>query len=77
VVPVIMPGHPATASVTVAYVGEERIDLGGQSRAAVHLRIEPVAGDTREVWVDQVGRVLQVAVPARGLVAERDDPPAG
>jgi hypothetical protein len=35
---------------------------------------EPGGGD-RDLWVDASGRVLKVAIPGRGLVAQRNEPP--
>jgi hypothetical protein len=54
--------------------GEENVDIGGRSIAA--RRFTLVAGDgSRDVWVDEKGRLLKIAIPDRGLIALRDDPP--
>ena len=56
--------------------GTESLDIG---RNRVHARryalVEPGGGSVREVWLDPRGRLLKVAIPEKGLVAIRDDPP--
>jgi len=55
--------------------GAETVEIGGRSLAARHYALTGGAGGTRDLWVDDRGRVLKVAIPERGLVAVRDDPP--
>jgi hypothetical protein len=75
VVPVLIPRRGGTVGAPIAILGDERVDVAGQSRDAVHLRIRGGEGEPRDVWADQEGRVLRVAIPARGIVALRDDVP--
>lgn len=73
-VSVLDPRHNAQGTVRVSSRGADRVTIAGRSIAAEHLVID--GGETREMWVDAAGRVLKVAIPARALVAVRDDPPA-
>ena len=54
--------------------GEEILDIGGRKITA---RRVTLAGATvsRDVWVDDRGRLLKVAYAGDGLIALRDDPP--
>jgi hypothetical protein len=54
--------------------GQEALEVSGRSIQARHFALSG-AGGIREVWVDDKGRLLKVAIPAKGLVAQRDDPP--
>lgn len=75
IVPLLVPRRGGVIAVPLTVVGEERLEIAGQTRSATHLRMEPGRGDERDVWVDAEGRVLRVALPARSLVAMRDDLP--
>ena len=74
-VPVIIPHRNELTMLTVTTVGPEPLQVGTKELPATHLRFVESSGDAREVWVDGQGRVLKVEVPARRLVAMRDDPP--
>ena len=54
--------------------GEETLMIGGRPIESRHLVLTGASG-TRDVWVDDKGRLLKVAIPAAGVVAVRDDPP--
>jgi hypothetical protein len=57
-------------TVTLSVLGSEEVRVGRNPVPARHLRLE--GADARwEVWMDEGGRVLRVAVPASGFVAER------
>jgi len=75
VVPLLIPRLAGTVAAPVSVVGDERLDIAGQSRAAMHLRVEPTGSEPRDVWADAEGRVLRVSIPGRGIVASRDDVP--
>jgi hypothetical protein len=72
---VIIPRRNSQQILKVASAGEDRIMIGTQEIEARHLVISDASGEQRDLWVDAKSRVLKVAVPARGLVALRDDPP--
>jgi hypothetical protein len=74
--PVVVPRRSDVKStITMSTVGDETLQIGNHDVAAVHLRATDAGGDVRDIWVDKSGRLLKVALPARGLVAIRDDPP--
>ena len=76
-IPVIIPRRNTQTTVTVTRQGNERIELGMSQTDAQKLVITESTGGSREVWVDAQGRVLKVAIPSRGIVATRDEVPAG
>ena len=74
--PVVVPRRSDVKStVTVSTVGEETLQIGNHDLQAVHLRASVGGGEVHDIWVDKSGRLLKVALPARNLVAVRDDPP--
>jgi hypothetical protein len=73
-VPILVPrGAVVPARVTTA--GEESVDVAGRSISATRVHVTLAAGDERELWADAAGRVIKVAIPARGIIAVRDDAP--
>jgi hypothetical protein len=62
---VLRASEPRPAKVTI---GQVELD-------ARHFVLTEPSGETREVWVDALGRVLRVAIPSKGVIALRDDPP--
>lgn len=54
--------------------GEDVLDIGGRKITARRLTIAGAKG-SRDVWVDDRGRLLKVAFAGDGLIALRDDPP--
>lgn len=73
-VPVIVPRRNAQVTARVSTSGSEPLAIGGTTLQARHLVVAQ-GGVSTDVWVDADGRVLKVAIPSRGLVALRDDPP--
>ena len=74
-VSVIVPRRNAQVTMGVSAAGSETISIGGASIEAKKTTIADPGGADREVWTDSAGRVLRVAIPSRGIVAQRDDPP--
>ncbi|MGH7713626.1 MAG: DUF6134 family protein, partial [Gemmatimonadaceae bacterium] len=74
---VIVPQRNTQTTVTVARQGTERIEVGMSQVEAQKLVVSERSGAVREVWTDAQGRVLKVAIPSRGIVATRDEVPAG
>jgi hypothetical protein len=62
-------------NISMATLGQETLQIGNHDLAATHLRATADGGEIHDLWVDQSGRLLKVALPARNLVAVRDDPP--
>jgi hypothetical protein len=73
-VPVIVPRESQQFDLRVTLVGTEQIQVGGEGVSARHFRLEG-SGETRELWVDEEGRVLRLEFPAGGYVAERSQRP--
>jgi hypothetical protein len=59
----------------VTAAGTDNVSIGGSSIEAKRFAIADPGGADREVWTDATGHVLKVAIPSRGIVALRDDPP--
>ena len=73
---IVVPRRNAQLVLTVSSAGADRVTIGTKDLEARHIVLTEPSGATRDVWVDAKGRVLKVAIPARNLVAQRDDPPA-
>lgn len=74
--PVVVPRRTdVQTTVTMTTVGEETLQVGNHDLPATHLRAVLGGGEVHDIWVDKSGRLLKVALPARNLVAIRDDPP--
>lgn len=73
---IVVPRRNAQLVLTVSSAGADRVTVGTKDLEARHIVLTEPSGATRDVWVDAKGRVLKVAIPARNLVAQRDDPPA-
>ena len=55
--------------------GQESIRVGRGTASARHYALIAADGSSRDIWVDARGRLLRVAIPAQGLVAQRDELP--
>jgi hypothetical protein len=75
-VPVIIPRENRQVMATVNDRGEEQVQVGTQRVSLFHLVVQPTGGDERHVWVDALGRVIKVEIPARDYVAVRSKIPA-
>jgi len=71
----IHPQGHGQAQVTVERGAADRVEVAGQQLAAVRYTVSASAGDRAEVWVDSAGRLLRVAIPARGVVVQREELP--
>ena len=74
-VSVIVPRRNTQVAMRVADAGTETLSIGGTALDARRYTIADPGGMDREVWADASGRVLKVAIPSKGVVALRDDPP--
>jgi hypothetical protein len=74
-VSVIVPRRNAQVTMRVAAAGTEKLTIGGSTLDARRFTIADPGGIDREVWADAAGRLLKVAIPSKGVVALRDDPP--
>jgi hypothetical protein len=74
--PVLVPRQGnVQANVTMSTVGQEPLQIGNHEVATTRLRASISGGGVHDVWVDKSGRLVKVAIPSKGLVAVRDDPP--
>jgi hypothetical protein len=74
--PVVVPRRGnVQATITMSTVGEETLPIGNHDLVATHLRATVSGAEVHDIWVDRSGRLLKVALPSKGLVAVRDDPP--
>ena len=74
-VPVVVPHRNIQVVMRIEERGPASVSIGGQSIAGRSFSLIEAGGASREVWVDSQGRVLKVAIPSRGIIALRDDPP--
>ena len=74
-VPVVVPHRNVQVVMRIEDRGAASVAIGGRSIAGRALVLIEPGGANREIWVDAQGRVLKVAIPSRGLVAIRDEPP--
>jgi hypothetical protein len=72
---VIAPRPAQQDTFTVEDRGVETVEIAGRGLSGRHFTLISSAKGTRDVWIDAKGRLLKVAVPGKGLVALRDDPP--
>lgn len=74
-VPVVIPQRNTQVVMRVSTKGNDDVRIGGRNLPAHLLVLTEPGGGTRHIWVDEQGRVLKVALDARGITALRDDPP--
>jgi hypothetical protein len=71
---VVVPRRNTQVSGRVEERGNDRIRVDGKEVSTVHLVVTLPDGP-RDLWFDEGGRLLKVALPARGLVALREELP--
>ena len=74
-VTVLAPRTGIQAVAGLQSLGASSVDIGGVSVAGTHLVLTAPGFARREFWIDAGGRVLKAAIPERGIVAQRDEPP--
>jgi len=55
--------------------GTDTVEIASGGIPSRHFALVGPTGVTRDVWIDEKGRLLKVAIPEKGLVALREDPP--
>lgn len=68
---VLSPRTGTQVRMTLMEMGPEEVRVGTELVQGTHFRLEGGEG-SHEIWFDDQGRILRVAVPARGYVAERE-----
>lgn len=74
-VSILAPRAGLQAVASLEDRGGGPLDIGGNSIAATHFVLSAPGFARREFWIDSAGRILKVAIPERGIVAQRDEPP--
>ena len=74
-VTIISPRASRRETLQLEDMGVESLPIGRQAITARRLALVDSIGGRRELWIDQLGRLLKVSIPEKGLVALRDDPP--
>jgi hypothetical protein len=74
-VPLLVPRGAVVVPARITGEGDESVEVAGRSIPATRVRITLAGGDERQLWADAAGRVVKVAIPARGIVVVRDDAP--
>lgn len=72
---VVLPQARVQGMATVTKRGAESVDVGGRQVGATRWAVALPGGASSDFWVDATGRLLRVAVPARGIVAQREELP--
>lgn len=73
-VAVIVPRAAAQSSFAIVRKGTETLEIAGVKVPARRFSLSSDE-DSRDVWVDSLGRLIKVSIPDKDLVALRDDPP--
>jgi hypothetical protein len=69
---VLNPRGTRQDRMTLSFVGEEEIRVGGLLVSGVR-RYHLEGGElSRDIWFDAQGRILRLEIPAKGLIAERE-----
>jgi hypothetical protein len=72
---VLAPRTGVQAVATLQNLGPSTVDIGGSPVGATHLVLTAPGFARRDFWIDGGGRILRAAIPERGIVAQRDEPP--
>jgi hypothetical protein len=75
VVSVLVPQRRMALPVRVERLAPDSIRIGSRELEAERARVTGEPGGECLIWVDATGRVLQLQVPERHLIAVRDSPP--
>jgi hypothetical protein len=73
--PILIPRENRQVMAEVIDQGEERIAIRGTQVTAYRMIIRLEGSDDRHVWVDALGRLIRVEIPARGYAAIRTEIP--
>ena len=72
---VVIPHRNVQMTLRISNAGNDGVSIAGKEIEALHYVLTEPSGAQRDLWVDAQGRVLKVAIPSKGIVALRDDPP--
>src|SRR5690606_33129896 len=74
-IPILIPRENREVMATVTDRGEEMLTIRDTPVVLYHVVVVPDGGDERHVWVDTLGRVIQVSIPAQDYLAVRTEIP--
>jgi hypothetical protein len=74
-IPILIPRENRQVMAEVVDRGEEAMSVRGAQINTYRMIVRMEGGDDRHVWVDALGRVIRVEIPARGYVALRTEIP--
>jgi len=74
-VPILIPRENRQLMAQVSDMGEEQVTINGTPVTLYHIVVRPDGGEERHVWVDVLGRVIQVEIPDRSYKAVRTEIP--
>jgi len=72
---VLAPRAGVQAVASLEDHGAGSVEIGGSIVPATHFVLSAAGLPRREFWIDAAGRVLRAAIPERGILAQRDEPP--
>lgn len=72
---VIAPRATGQSRFRVEARGSEVLEIGRTRLDSRRFALLDEGSRVREIWLDREGRLLKVALPEKGVVAVRDDPP--
>jgi len=67
----LVPRATRVVEATVRGLGPDSVRIDGREAPASHYSLVLPGGETREFWCSPAGELLQVAIPARTIVATR------
>lgn len=70
-IPILIPRENRQVMAEVLDRGEDQLTIAGTGVTLYHLVVRPDGGEDRHVWVDSLGRVIQVDIPDRNYRAVR------
>jgi hypothetical protein len=70
----LVPRRGARLPARLERIGADSIDVAGRAVSTTRYRVRGPGDSTRELWLDDRGRVIKVSL-ADGVLAVRDEPP--
>jgi hypothetical protein len=74
-VPLILPRENRQVMATITDQGERTVTVAGAPVSLYHLMVQPDGMHARHVYLDALGRVIRVEIPAANYVAVRTELP--
>jgi hypothetical protein len=71
----LAPRTGVQAVASLQDLGSSGVEVAGKLIPATHFALSSSGFPRREFWIDSAGRILKAAIPERGILAQRDEPP--